>query len=90
MRRYIPKVLWLFLWVIPLADLSGLSAQDKIKIISQDCQIDAVDPGIKLFVRMKMAEGDTTFNNQNIVLFIHGATYPSTPDFDLQYEDYIG
>src|SRR6185312_3082814 len=58
------------------------------KIVQQDYQIDALDPGIKLFVRMKMAEGNTHFANDNIVLFVHGATLPSTPDFDLQYKDY--
>ena len=58
------------------------------KTVKQDYFIDAVDPGIKLFVRNKMAEGQTRFTNDNIVLFVHGATYPSTPDFDLQYRDY--
>ena len=48
------------------------------KIVQQDYQIDALDPGIKLFVRMKMAEGNTHFANDNIVLFVHGATFPST------------
>ena len=38
------------------------------KILKTDLHIDAVDPGIKLFV--------------------HGATFPSTPDFDLQFQDY--
>lgn len=59
-----------------------------IKTVTSDYHIDAVDPGIKLFVRQKMAEGNTRFTNENIVLFIHGATFPSTPDFDLRYQDY--
>jgi pimeloyl-ACP methyl ester carboxylesterase len=83
-------------WCIPihllllsvLATVPGVAAQENAKIVSQDYQIDAVDPGIKLFVRTKMAEGNKTFNDGNIVVFIHGATYPSTPDFDLQYKDY--
>ncbi len=58
------------------------------KPVKQDYSIDAVDPGIKLFVRSKMAEGQTRFTDDNIVLFVHGATYPSTPDFDLSYKDY--
>ncbi|HVT56162.1 MAG TPA: alpha/beta fold hydrolase [Xanthobacteraceae bacterium] len=62
-------------------------AQD-IKIVKTDTQIDALDPGIKLFVREKMAEGNKTFTNENIVLFLHGATSPSTCDFDLAYKDY--
>ena len=56
--------------------------------VKQDYFIDAVDPGIKLFVRSKMSEGQTRFTDDNVVLFIHGATFPSTPDFDLQYKDY--
>src|SRR5262245_23310965 len=62
-------------------------AQD-VKIAKSDTHIDALDPGIKLFVREKMAEGNTTFTDQNIVLFLHGATAPSTCDFDLSYKDY--
>ena len=51
-------------------------------------QIEALDPGIKLFMREKMAEGNTTFTDQNVVLFLHGATSPSVCDFDLGYRDY--
>jgi pimeloyl-ACP methyl ester carboxylesterase len=57
-------------------------------IVKQDYQIDSSDPGIKLFVRSKMAQGTKSFTSENVVLFIHGATFPSTPDFDLQYKDY--
>jgi pimeloyl-ACP methyl ester carboxylesterase len=64
------------------------SSAQKVKIITHDYYIDAVDPGIQLFVRVKMAEGTTTFTNDNVVLFIHGATFPSTPDFDLNFRDY--
>lgn len=56
--------------------------------VTQDYHIDAADPGIKLFVRQKMARGNTRYTEENIVLFVHGATFPSTPDFDLQYKDY--
>ena len=51
-------------------------------------QIDGLDPGIKIFVREKMAQGNTRFANDNVVLFLQGATGPSTCDFDLQYKDY--
>jgi alpha-beta hydrolase superfamily lysophospholipase len=63
-------------------------AQETLRIAPIEYTIDAADPGIKLFVRMKMAEGNKTFRDDNIVLFIHGATVPSTPDFDLEYKDY--
>jgi len=70
------------LWLVPAW------AQQPVKIVKQDYFIGAVDPGIKLFVRAKMAQGAAKFGDDNIVLFIHGATYPSTPDFDLPYKDY--
>ena len=58
------------------------------RIVKTDAQIDAADPGIKLFVRSKIPEGMTSFTDDNIVLFVHGATFPSTPDFDLEFRDY--
>ena len=57
------------------------------KIVKADYQIDSVDAGIRLFVREKKAEGAKA-TEDNVVLFVHGATFPSTPDFDLQYKDY--
>ena len=76
----------LFRWL--LVCLAFLACSAHAKNITTDTLIDAVDPGIKLFVRSKMAEGQTRFTDDNIVLFVHGATYPSTPDFDLQFKDY--
>jgi len=70
-----------------LATIGAIQAQDA-KIAKTDVQIDALDPGIKLFVREKIAEGNTRFDDDNIVLFLHGATAPSTCDFDLPYRDY--
>jgi pimeloyl-ACP methyl ester carboxylesterase len=62
-------------------------AQD-VKIAKTDTQIQARDADIKLFLRQKMAEGNTQFTDANVVLFLHGATGPSTCDFDLSYKDY--
>jgi len=58
------------------------------KPVKQDYQIDGADPGVRLFVRQKMEEGNTRFSDDNIVLFIHGATAPSVCDFDLGFKDY--
>lgn len=68
-------------WATPAAPAAA-------KIVQDDYKIDAVDPGIKLFVREKMQSGNKKFTKDNIVLMLHGATFPSTPDFDLQYKDY--
>jgi len=74
----------------PLAPLllAGAAHAAEVRIVKQDYRIDSADPGIKLLVRSKMAEGTRTFTNDSIVLFVHGATFPSTPDFDLSYADY--
>jgi len=42
------------------------------------------DPGIQLYVRNKRPEGLTKFTPDNIVLFVHGATYPAETSFDLR------
>jgi pimeloyl-ACP methyl ester carboxylesterase len=68
--------------------LAGAARAADVRIVKQDYRIDSADPGIKLFVRSKMAEGTRTFTNDNVVLFVHGATFPSTPDFDLSYADF--
>jgi pimeloyl-ACP methyl ester carboxylesterase len=73
---------------IGLADYSYMAFAQDLKITKTDFQIDALDSGIKLFVREKMAEGNTNFTDDNVVLFLHGATSPSTCDFDLDYKDY--
>jgi pimeloyl-ACP methyl ester carboxylesterase len=68
--------------------LAAPAAAQDARIARQDYQIDGGDPGIKLFVRAKAPEGKKAFGQDEIVLFVHGATFPSTPDFDLQYKDY--
>src|ERR1051326_4206631 len=60
----------------------GAALAQQPNIVKNDFQIDALDPGIKIFMREKMAQGDTRFANDNVVLFLHGATSPSTCDFD--------
>jgi pimeloyl-ACP methyl ester carboxylesterase len=67
--------------------VSSASVAEPEKIVKTDSMIDSVDPGVRLFVREKRAQGARA-TEDNVVLFIHGATFPSTPDFDLQYKDY--
>lgn len=45
--------------------------------------IPAADPGIQLHVRNKRLEGRDSFPAERIVLFVHGATYPSETGFDI-------
>jgi pimeloyl-ACP methyl ester carboxylesterase len=74
-------------WLLGLA-LALAGAAASAKTIKQDVQIDSTDPGVKLFVRSKLKEGQTDFNEDNVVIFVHGATGPSTCDFDLDFKDY--
>src|SRR5215469_1144915 len=68
--------------------VGGPAFAQQAAIVKNDLQIDGLDPGIKIFIREKMAQGNTRFANDNVVLFLHGATSPSTCDFDLAYKDY--
>src|SRR6185437_5182995 len=74
--------------LLALIVCGGPVAAQQANVVQNDTQIDGLDPGIKIFLREKMAQGNTRFANDNIVLFLHGATGPSTCDFDLQYKDY--
>jgi pimeloyl-ACP methyl ester carboxylesterase len=69
------------------AFITHASAQDTA-VKKTDFQIDALDPGIKLGLREKIADPNLKATDSNVVLFLHGATSPSTCDFDLPYQDY--
>jgi len=77
----------LILGVLLAVSMQALAQGAEVKILKQDVTIDGADPGVKLFVRSKMAAGTKPTAN-NVVLFVHGATFPSTPDFDLAFQDY--
>src|SRR6202051_1019057 len=48
--------------------------------------IPSADAGIELYVRNKRPAGMTSFAAGKILLFVHGATYPSESAFDLPIE----
>jgi hypothetical protein len=48
--------------------------------------IPSADAGIELYVRNKRPAGMTTFAPEKILLYVHGATYPSETAFDLPIE----
>src|SRR5262245_15263468 len=77
-----------FVVLISVGASGAIAVAQQAKIVKQDYHIDGVDPGVRLFVRQKMAPGNTGFTDDNVVVFIHGATGPSTCDFDLSYKDY--
>jgi pimeloyl-ACP methyl ester carboxylesterase len=60
----------------------------------EEFMIPAADPGIKLYVRNKHVRGVNRFASEKILLYVHGATYPSETTFDLRlnglsWMDYI-
>lgn len=67
--------------------MAPLAAAADVQILKQDATIDGADPGVKLFVRSKMAAGAKP-TRDNVVLFVHGATFPSVPDFDFSLQGY--
>lgn len=74
--------------LVACSSVATTADAQQAKIAKADTQIDALDPDIKLFLREKMAEGNATFTDDNVILFLHGATSPSICDFDLSYQDY--
>jgi len=64
------------------------------KIVMEEFMVQSDTPGIKLYVRNKHPQGVKKFPAEKIVLYVHGATYPSETAFDLRlnglsWMDYI-
>jgi pimeloyl-ACP methyl ester carboxylesterase len=55
-------------------------------IVMEEFTVPGADAGISLYVRNKRLASTTTFDADNVVLFVHGATYPSETGFDLRLE----
>jgi pimeloyl-ACP methyl ester carboxylesterase len=63
-------------------------------LVMEEFMIPGGDPGVQLYVRNKRPRDLASFRPDNVVLFVHGATYPSETAFDLPLEgmswmDYI-
>src|SRR3954449_4810394 len=85
MRKLIATVLFLFM-------NSGFAQAPRIAM--EEFMVPAADAGIQLYVRNKHPEGVAKFEAEKILLYVHGATYPSETAFDLQlnglsWMDYI-
>jgi len=63
------------------APLSTFAAGEGI--VRESFLVPSKDPGIQLYVRNKHLAGRESFPSDRIVLFVHGATYPSEAVFDL-------
>jgi pimeloyl-ACP methyl ester carboxylesterase len=71
-----------FIVCISLASLAPLPAGAQ-RIAAETFMVPAVDAGIQLHVRNKRLEDRADFPAERIVLFVHGATYPSETAFDI-------
>jgi pimeloyl-ACP methyl ester carboxylesterase len=69
--------------VLLLAASGPVHAVSKMRITTETFFVDASDPGIKLHVRNKHMSGKKVFQPDKIVLFVHGASYPSETMFDI-------
>ena len=58
-----------------------------LKMVMEEFMVPAVDPGIELYVRNKYIRGTAAFAPGKILLYVHGATYPSETSFDLRLND---
>jgi pimeloyl-ACP methyl ester carboxylesterase len=61
-------------------------APESRMLVTEEFMVPASDPGIQLYVRNKRAGDMTQFTRENIVLFVHGATYPAETSFDLKLD----
>jgi pimeloyl-ACP methyl ester carboxylesterase len=64
------------------------------KIIMEEFMVPAIDAGTQLYVRNKHPDNMKSVSGERILLFVHGATYPSETAFDLSlnglsWMDYI-
>lgn len=53
------------------------------QLVTETFMLPATDPSIRLHVRNKRLAGQEHFSPERIVLFVHGATYPSSTGFDI-------
>jgi len=58
----------------------------EVKLETESYTIPSGDPGIDLYIRHKHPAGLETFTPDKILLYVHGATYPSETAFDLPIE----
>ena len=77
-----------------VAFTTSASAQNGARVVMQEAMVPSSDPGIQIYVRNKHRADMKKFSAEKTLLFVHGATYPASPAFDLQLDgmswmDYI-
>ena len=74
--------------------LQAPQAPQALQLVTEEMMVKSPDAGIEIYVRNKRPASMTTFRPERTVLYVHGATYPSSTAFDLQlggtsWMDYI-
>ena len=64
------------------------------RLVTEEMMVPSSDPGIEIYVRNKRPADMTAFRPDRTVVYVHGATYPSSTSFDLpvggiSWMDYI-
>jgi pimeloyl-ACP methyl ester carboxylesterase len=72
--------------VAVLAGCAATTAAPPPQLATEEFMVPSREPGIELYVRNKHAAGVDHFAPEKIVLFVHGATYPSETAFDLKLD----
>jgi pimeloyl-ACP methyl ester carboxylesterase len=65
---------------------ANLSRLRSSSLVMEEFMVPGADPGVQLYVRNKRLATLTTFSQDNVVLFVHGASYPAETGFDLQLD----
>ena len=63
---------------------AGAMAADGPRLAIEEFMVPSADPGISLYVRNKHPREQSRFSAERILLYVHGATYPSETTFDLK------
>ncbi len=61
-------------------------AGNTTRLTMEEFMIPGADPGVKLYVRNKHRADLKHFTPNDVVLFVHGATFPSETSFDLELD----
>jgi pimeloyl-ACP methyl ester carboxylesterase len=68
------------------ANAPSITATANSQLVTEEFMVPSGDAAINLYVRNKRLASTTSFNKDNVVLFVHGATYPSETGFDLRLD----
>ena len=65
---------------------NNVSVAANAQLTVEEFMVPGADAGIELYIRNKRLTSLTSFTQNNVLLFVHGATYPSETGFDLRLD----